>query len=146
MKKILTLAACAALLTGCDFVGSDVEPAAFSNLILTDSPLPRDEDGSRPDIYVEIQDVGGRAVVKADQVFEDAEATSFPLTVAGSGALVGTARSYYVVVMDRDEDGSYDLIGISKPFTAEALRTSTEPVFEVTNEQGNLRAELTLAR
>lgn len=146
MKKLLTLAACAALLSGCDFVGSGEAPAAFSNLTLISSPLPADDDGSGPDLYVEIQDAGGRAIVKADQTYENVTADDFPLVIsANGGELVGVRRSYFVVVMDRNDAGGYDPVATSASFTADDLRNSTESVFAVTNERGNIQAQLTLA-
>ena len=145
MNKFLALAACAALLTGCDFAGgSDVDPVAFSSLTITSAPLPGDEDGSAPDLYVEIQDAGGRAVYRAPSVLDDAGADAFPYTLSQAGELTGTTRSYFVVVLDRDADG-YDLIASSEAFSADDLRASTGS-FEVTNEQGTMRAEIAVSR
>ena len=146
MKKLFAFAACAALLTGCDFIGgSGVDPVALSSLTITASPLPADEDGSAPDLYVEIQDASGRAIYQAPSVLENASASAFPYTLGEAGELIGTTRSYYVVVMDRDADG-YDLIAASQAFSADDLRASTAPVFEVSNKRGNLHAEITVAR
>ena len=146
MKKFLALAACAALLTGCDFAGgAGVDPVAFSSLTITASPLPADEDGSAPDLYVEIQDAGGRAIYQAPSVLENASASAFPYTLEGGGEFVGSTRSYFVVIMDRDADG-YDLVASSAAFSADDLRASTTPVFEVTNNRGNVRAEIAVSR
>jgi hypothetical protein len=145
MKKLVALAACAALLSGCDFVGgTDVDPVSFSSIVITDTPLPRDEDGSQPDLYVEVQGADGRAIFQGP-VVEDAVRANLPYTLATDGEFIGASRGYYVVVMDRDADG-YDLIEASGHFTGDDLRTSSESVYEVTNDNGRLRAEITLAR
>lgn len=159
MKKTVLLAACAALLAGCDFVEGAIEdvddaieentdglpdPVAFSSLTLVASPLPADEDGSAPDLYVEIQDAGGSAAYRAPGIAEDADEGVFPY-VLGGGALNGTTQGYYVVVLDRDADG-YDFIVGSKPFTADDLRASASDTFAVANAAGTLRAELVLTR
>ncbi|MDX1419893.1 MAG: hypothetical protein R3181_08000 [Rubricoccaceae bacterium] len=144
MKQFLTLAACAVFLVGCDFVGGAGETVAFSNLTLNATPLPADEDGSAPDLYVEVQDAGGRAVIKSS-IYEDASDATLPLVVSPSGELVGTTRTYYLVVMDRDADG-YDLIQRSEPFSADDLRNAADPVFQIADRRGRIQAELTIAR
>jgi hypothetical protein len=146
MKKLLTLVACVALLSGCDFVGgSDAEPVAFSDLTLTSVPLRDDEDGSAPDLYVEIQDASGRAVYKSSSILEDVDDTAFPYTLDKAGALAGSQRAYFVVVMDRDADG-FDLLAASGAFSADDLRAATEPAYVVTNEAGTFQAEIALSR
>ena len=160
MKVILALAACAALLAGCDFLDDAFNeaddaiddileppppPVLFSGLILTKSPLPGDEDGSAPDLYVEIQDAGGRPIYQAPSVLEDADASAFPYTLEGGGEFVGTTRTYSLVVLDRDLDG-YDLIAATRPFSADDLRASPSDTFAVANGQGSLRAEILLTR
>ena len=152
MKKILALAACAALLAACDQAQDVIDdltepppdPVAFASLTLTTSPLPPDEDGSAPDLYVEIQDAGGNAIFESQSVLEDAEPSDFPY-VLGGGELVGAARTYALVVLDRDADG-YDRIASAGGFTADDLRESPSDTFAVTNAVGTLRAELALAR
>jgi hypothetical protein len=145
MNKLLALIACAAFLTGCDFIGSDADPVAFSGLTVTSAPLRADEDGSGPDLYVEIQDAGGRAVYEAPSIVEDADETVFPYTVSEAGQLVGTSRAYFVVVMDRDPDG-FDLLAASGPFSADDLRASTEATFAVPDASGSVEAEINLSR
>jgi hypothetical protein len=146
MKKFLTLAACAALLAGCDFLGgSDVDPIAFSSLTITSSPLPADRDGTAPDLYVEIQDAGGRAIYAAPEILQEADASVFPYTIDVPGELTGSTRSYFVVVMDRNDDGNR-LIVASDGFSADDLRASSSDAFEVSNAAGTLQAELSIAR
>jgi hypothetical protein len=145
MKQILALAACAALLAGCDFIGgSDADPVAFSSLTITASPLPADNDGSAPDLYVEIQDAGGRAVYMAPSILEEADAGAFPYTIGAPGELNGSTRSYFVVVMDRDADGN-DLIAASDGFSADDLRASASSTFAVSNAAGTLHAEIAIS-
>jgi hypothetical protein len=159
MKKLLALAACAALLAGCDLLSGAADevneeidditnrppPVAFSTLTLLDSPLPLDEDGSGPDLYVEIQDGAGGGVYSAPRVAEDADEGVFPFVLRDGGELAGTERSYFVVVMDRDADG-YDYIASSRAFTAEHLRESPTDTFAVADAAGTLRAELVIER
>jgi hypothetical protein len=159
MKTALTLTACVALLAGCDYLDGALDeaeealdetfeptppPAVFSSLIITDAPLPRDEDGTGPDLYVEVQDASGAPVYRAPSVLIDAEATSLPYALGG-GEVVGTTRSYFVVLMDRDDDG-YDFIAATDGFSADDLRASPSDTFAVTDRRGRLHAELVLDR
>lgn len=144
MKKLLTLAACAALLTGCDFVGGDDgNPVAIASLTIEAAPLPSDSDGSAPDLYVEIQDVGGRAIYQAPSVAQNLD--SLPYVIDTDGELTGTTRSYFVVLMDQEADGSYRLISISESFTAEDLRASSESTYAVRSSDGALQASIALS-
>jgi hypothetical protein len=146
MKQLIALAAAAALLSGCDFVGGvDVDPVAFSSITVTDSPLPVDEDGSPVDLYVELQDAGGRAIYQGPLVENADRQTVLPYVIATDGELLGSTRGYYVVVMDRDDDG-YDLVMASTHFTAEDLRSSSEPVYQVASSNGRLVAEIAITR
>jgi hypothetical protein len=123
MKKLFALAACAALISGCDFAGgSTAEPAAVvSSLTINSMSLPTDSDNTAPDLYVEIQDAGGRALYKAPAIRENVTEADFPYTVDTELEVYGEARSHYVVLMDQTDDG-YELIAISPAFTGDALR------------------------
>jgi hypothetical protein len=143
MQKLLAFAICAALLSGCDFVGGSGDPVAFSSVTLTTAPLPADEDGTAPDLYVEVQDAGGRAVYKG-QTIMNADASAFPYVVATNGELTGSKHGYFIVVMDQNADG-YEFIAATGPFTADQLRSSTEPVFEVSGSEGEVRAEIAVS-
>ncbi len=145
MKNFLALAAFAALLSGCDFVGgSGVDPVAFSGITITTRPLTNhDADGSAPDLYVEIQDAGGRGIFQAPSVFENADEPSLSYTITSGGELYGSTRSYYIVLMDRNSDG-YRFIAATEAFTAEDLRTATGATFEVSGDDGTFNAQISL--
>jgi hypothetical protein len=152
---ILAASILAAPLAGCDFferARDEAEealelpppPVAFSNLIVVDTPLPPDEDGSGPDLYVEVQSASGAPSFRAPSIVEDADSTALPY-VLGGGELQGATRAYVVAVLDRDADG-YDAIGYTEPFTPDDLRESPSDTFAAANAAGTLQAQFVLAR
>ena len=142
MKPFLTLATCAILLGGCDFVGAtNASPVAIASLTILDAPLPIEEDGTAPDLYVEVQDASGRAIVQAPAIREDADASMLPYQIAG-GTLYGASR-FTVVVMDWDED-RYEVLATSRVFSLADMRANAGSSFEVRDEAGTLRAEIAL--
>lgn len=151
MKRILTLAACAVLFAGCDFAGgSDGPMTSVANVTLTAAPLQRagggswDTDGA-PDLYVEVQDVSGRAYYSSD-VFENTEALpAGGLDLGGAFDLPGTSRSYFLVVIDVDDDQN-ELMAISEAFSADDLAASTSETVEIASENGSIGAVLQVSR
>lgn len=136
MKKLSTLVACVALLSGCDFAGGSGESVAFSSVTLTESPLGTN-------LYVEVQDAGGRAVYQGEQI-TGVDESVLPYVVATDGEFLGSSRGYYVVVMD-GSPGSYEIVGVAGPFTGDQLRASPGSTYEVTGSQGDVRAEIALS-
>lgn len=123
MRRLFACALCVLTLPACDIAGlvdSGPEPASFSRITLTETPLPDDEDGTATDLYVEVQNASGAAVYRG-MVEEDVDASVLPYTVVTDGAVVGERQSYYVVVLDYDPVG-YRYIGTAGPFTGDELR------------------------
>lgn len=141
MKKFLAIAACAALLTGCDFVGgASGDAVAVASLTINAMPAAND-------LYVEVQDAGGRAVPGMRSTADDFSG-AFPYTVSGvSGEITGTTRSYFLVLMNEEADGTKSLIAASPAFSADDLRavaSDSASTFRV--QSGEVDAELTLAQ
>lgn len=152
LPLLIALALAAPSLPGCDLFDQvrdefedATEPVRYSGVILLETPLPEDEDGSGPDLYVEIQNPAGGAAYRAPSVLEDATPASLPYVLDGGGELAGTTRAYALVVFDRDADG-YDRVAFSESFTPDSLRASPTDTFTVVNRAGTLRAQLLLDR
>ena len=134
---------CAIALAACDQFNPQPAPVPFARITVTTAPLPVEEDGTAPDLYVEVQDAGGAAVYHGD-VVEEADASAFPYTVATDGALAGERRTYYVIVLDRDADG-FDYVGRAGPFTGDDLRAAHGALtLSDENRQGVVEAVITL--
>ncbi|SRR5690606_10751028 len=143
MNRLFILAACAALLTGCDFVGeADGTQANIAGITLTEAPLQRangaswDEDGA-PDLFVEVQDISGHAYFRSE-VFENMEALPAEgLDLGAAFELPQSGRSYYLVLVDADPDGN-ELMGVSNAFRTADLASSA--TVEIGSENGALGA------
>jgi hypothetical protein len=108
MKKILTLAAAAALFTGCDFAGGADGPAVtIANVTVSDIPVAA---GSTP--VVEIQDIGGRAYFRAEIQ---------PGAALGGFEITAPNRDLYVVVMGMDAQEIHSVVAVSDVFTGGEL-------------------------
>ena len=135
MKKFFAIAACAVLLTGCDFAGgSSAETIGIAGVTINAMP-------AATDLYVEIQDAGGRAVASSDAESFDG---SFPYAISDlRGDISGTTRAYYLVLMERESDGTNTLIAHSDEFSGDELRTAESGMFQI--QSSGLDAELAIA-
>ncbi|NNF58637.1 MAG: hypothetical protein HKN04_10380 [Rhodothermaceae bacterium] len=135
MKKFFAIAACAILLTGCDFVGgSPGETVGIAGVTINAMP-------AATDLYVEIQDAGGRAIASSDAESFDG---SLPYAVPGlSGDVAGTTRAHYLVLMERDSDGTNSLIAVSDPFSGDEIRAAEAGMFPI--QSSGIDAELAIA-
>lgn len=147
MKKILTLAACTALLAGCDLIGADNGPAnSIANVTLTNAPLEghMDEDGT-VDLYVEVQDISGRAYFKSN-VFENvAELPAEGLDLGASFEIPAGGRDFFIIVADVDGE-DYEYIAVSEGFSGDDLAASSEATVEIGGADAPVRALIQLNR
>lgn len=131
MLRLSVVALCAMLLSACDFSGGDSTPLArVSNATVLEAPLQPDGDGmwdpdGAPDLFVEIQDISGRAVFQS-AVFENtAILPEGGLDTGAAFDILSDFRTYYVVLIDVDPDG-YELMAVSEPFDATLLTASVD--------------------
>ena len=128
MRALLLLPLGAALLlTGCDAAGDNASVAPIQSIMVTDIPVPSDEDGSAPDIFFEVQDLSGRSVyrsaVQTDADVSDGASFSVTEAVAVPTSTMPLRISVY------DFDGSLNtstLMAKSETFTASQIAASEE--------------------
>ncbi|OZC03663.1 hypothetical protein [Rubricoccus marinus] len=120
------LVLCALVFTGCDFIDEIQEepavPVTISSITVQDLPERRwDNDGTGPDLFLEVQDPGGGDYLQSE-VVQDVD-LSQPLTFTFSDSFeVATSTSRIsIVVFDDDGEGRFtaELVGASESFTAE---------------------------
>ena len=131
----------AATLTSCDLI-SDLQPEPAAEVPVTqiriaDIPLAPnrtrewDDDGTGPDVFVEIQNTAGAAIVRSD-VIPDADLTQ-PLTFSIPETPEASSSQARLFVVAFDADGNdiafAESLGSSQSFSAEELVASDGSLF-----------------
>ena len=123
-KIILTAAVGALALTGCDFSESagSATPVSISSIEVSNLQDRTWDEGSNPDVFVEIRNLAGRAYYRSAPI-QNAD-VSGTLTFAIDEAIeVGPPTAPLIVgVFDMDEDLVHsDVMGYTTSFTAAEL-------------------------
>ena len=120
------LVLCALVFTGCDIIDEvQPEPAipvTISAVEISDlRQRPWDpEDGTGPDIFVEIQDPGGGTYARSATVQDADLSQTYTLTFPEGFEVATLTSNMFVTVFDQDSDTRVDaqIVGSSQPFTA----------------------------
>lgn len=131
----------AATLTSCDLLSElEPEPAAevpVSEIRIADIPLSPnrtrewDDDGTGPDVFVEIQNTAGAAIAQSD-IIPDADLTQpLTFTIPGTPEAASANARLFVVAFDADGDNLAfaESLGSSQSFSAEELVASDGSLF-----------------
>ena len=129
----------AMLLTACDqVVPPDPEsvPLDVASVTIEGVPLAPnrtrdwDDDGTGPDLFVEIQTVSGSVLARTETT-DDVDLTQ-PTTFAipAGTSVMGTDREVFIVLFDRDgpDTQQSEQLGTSAAFTASEINTATAPL------------------
>ena len=112
MKQISALALSLVVLAGCDFVGAESALVPIASLSVEGLPnsdrggVPWDDDGTAPDIFIEIQNAAGRSFYQSE-VIQDADVDApLAFSLADAVEVPFSAMPMFVVVYESDGNPS----------------------------------------